>query len=75
MVRRIQKEIKDCFYCKENKIPDFMESELLSKFISERGKIMPRERSGVCSLHQRKLATAIKRARLLAFLPFVVKPE
>lgn len=74
-MRRIQKEVKVCFYCKENKIPDFLDVETLEKFLTERGKIQPRERSGVCSQHQRKLSTAIKRARHLAFLPFIVRPE
>jgi len=68
-------EVQECFFCKESKTPDFMEHELLSKFLSERGKIQSRSRSGLCSKHQRKLTTQIKRARYLAFLPFIVRPE
>lgn len=66
---------KECFFCKEEKNPDFLEYELLSKFTSDRGKILSRSRTGVCAKHQRKLTTEIKRARHLAFLPFIVKPE
>lgn len=66
---------KECYFCHEKKNPDFLDYETLKKFISERGKIHSRSRSGVCSKHQRKLTTAIKRARLLALLPFVVRAE
>jgi small subunit ribosomal protein S18 len=73
--RNLREEVKECFFCKEKKNPDFMEYEILKKFISERGKIQSRQRTGVCSKHQRKLTTAVKRARLLAFLPFIVRAE
>lgn len=66
---------KECFFCKEQKNPDFLEYEILRRFISERGKINSRARSGVCSKHQRKLTVAVKRARLLALLPFIVRAE
>ncbi|NDF11766.1 MAG: 30S ribosomal protein S18 [Proteobacteria bacterium] len=52
---------------------DYKNVRLLSKFISERGKIMPRRISAVSAKKQRELATAIKRARNLALLPFVNK--
>ena len=45
--------------------------DILKKYIPDRGKISPRRVTGTCSFHQRKLATAIKRARHLALLPFV----
>jgi len=44
--------------------------KLLQSFIPERGKILPRRISGTCALHQRKLQTAIKRARFVALLPY-----
>ncbi len=50
---------------------DYKDVKLLSKFISERGKIMPSRITAVCAKKQRELATAIKRARNLALLPFV----
>lgn len=73
--RRLVEQVKECQFCKESKNPDFLEYETLRRFTSERGKIFSRSRSGVCSKHQRKLTTAIKRARLLALLPFVARAE
>ena len=73
--RNLREVAKECFFCKEKKNPDFLDAETLKKFISERGKIQSRQRTGVCSKHQRKLTTAVKRARLIALLPFVVRAE
>ena len=50
---------------------DYKDVELLRKFITERGKILPRRISGLTSKQQKALTTAIKRARILALLPFV----
>jgi small subunit ribosomal protein S18 len=50
---------------------DYKDVELLSRFISERGKILPRRVTGTCAKHQRKLTIAIKRARIMGLLPFV----
>ena len=63
---------KVCIFC-EDKIAyiDYKDSAKLRKFISERGKILPRRISGTCSKHQRDLNTAIKRARQVALLPYV----
>jgi small subunit ribosomal protein S18 len=61
-----------CKFCAEKiSYIDFKDGKLLSHFIPERGKILPRRISGVCSIHQRLLAEAIKRARHLAIIPFV----
>ena len=62
---------KTCRFC-ENRIDviDYKDEKLLRKFITERGKIMPRRISGNCAWHQRRLTLAIKRARHLALLPF-----
>ena len=66
----LQKE-KICHFCVNGlKEIDYKNPQLLRRFISSYGKIVPRKRSGVCSKHQRKLATAIKRARIMALLPF-----
>lgn len=51
--------------------PDFKEVANLSRFLSERGRIVGRDRSGTCAKHQRGLTVEIKRARHLALLPFV----
>jgi len=63
---------KPCYMCKE-KIDkmDFKETAFLSKYISDRGKIMPTRVTGNCTKHQRIIANAIKQARIAALLPFV----
>lgn len=60
-----------CHFCVHN-IPevDYKDIQILRRYISSYGKIVPRRKSGVCTKHQRKLATAIKRARIIALLPF-----
>ena len=50
---------------------DYKDVPLLRKYISERGKILGRARSGICATHQRQVTRGIKRARYLALLPFV----
>lgn len=52
---------------------DYKDIETLSKFITERGKILPRRITGVSAYHQKRLAVAIKRARHMALLPFVAE--
>ena len=53
------------------RIVDYKDEKLLARFISERGKILPRRLSGVSARHQRQLQVAIKRARYLALLPYI----
>lgn len=61
-------------YFVENKlVPYFAEVSVLQKFITERGKIYPRSRSGLSAKNQRRMATEIKYARHLALLPFLVR--
>ena len=62
-----------CFFCQEKQEPDYKKVEELRRFVSERGKIIGRGRTGVCRQHQKKLTVAVKRARILALVPFVVK--
>lgn len=63
-----------CHFC-VNAIEDidYKDTRLLQRFTSSYGKIVPRRRSGVCMKHQRRLAEAIKRARFMALIPFVVQ--
>jgi small subunit ribosomal protein S18 len=62
---------KVCKFCAEKlEYVDWKDVKLLASFIPERGKILPRRISGTCALHQRKLQTAIKRARAIALLPY-----
>lgn len=53
------------------RVIDYKDEKLLGRFISERGKILPRRLSGVSARHQRQLSVAIKRARYLALLPYI----
>ena len=63
---------KVCRFCVE-KIDDinYKDVKLIGPFVPERGKILPRRISGTCAMHQRKLQTAIKRARQIALIPYV----
>ncbi len=63
---------KVCRFCKNKDLKlDYKKSELIERFLTERGKILPRRITGTCAKHQRRLAIEIKRARLIALLPFV----
>ncbi len=62
----------DCYFCRHNvKEINWKDAEVLGRFISAQAKIKPPRRTGTCSKHQRKLARAIKRARIAGLLPFV----
>ena len=63
---------KVCKFCAD-KIDDinYKDVKLIGPFVPERGKILPRRISGTCAMHQRKLQTAIKRARQIALIPYV----
>lgn len=69
-VKRIPRK-KVCAFC-QNKVEtiDYKDINTLKKYITEGGKILPRRMTGVCAKHQRVLAKAIKRARLVDLLPF-----
>jgi small subunit ribosomal protein S18 len=56
---------KDCPLCADQVTIDFKQPDLLRKFMTERGKILPRKYTGNCALHQRRLTNAIKRARVM----------
>ncbi|MDR2095802.1 MAG: 30S ribosomal protein S18 [Treponema sp.] len=62
---------KVCKFCVQKLKIDYKESDVLRRFITERGKILPRRITGTCAKHQRALALAIKQARIIALLPFV----
>ncbi|MEK9178398.1 MAG: 30S ribosomal protein S18 [Patescibacteria group bacterium] len=71
--KRIRTAPKKCFFCEGGKEPSFKDIQNLQKFLTERGKIIPRSRSGLCSRHQRRITRQIKYARHLALLPFVIR--
>jgi small subunit ribosomal protein S18 len=62
---------KVCRFCTQKMKIDYKDGDALRRFITERGKILPRRITGTCAKHQRALALAIKRARVIALLPFV----
>ncbi|MBO6137851.1 MAG: 30S ribosomal protein S18 [Lachnospiraceae bacterium] len=64
---------KVCVFCGKDNIINYKDVTKLRRFISERGKILPRRITGNCAKHQRALTVAIKRARHLALLPYVVE--
>jgi len=69
-VRKSRRKV--CNFCVDKlEHIDYKDIARLRKFVTERGKIMPRRMSGVCAKHQRELAIAIKRARIVALLPYV----
>ena len=72
--RPIVAKPKQCYFCVNNMMDaDYKDAQTLRRFISSYGKIAPRKRSGLCAKHQRKVAAAIKRARIMALLPFTNK--
>jgi small subunit ribosomal protein S18 len=64
---------KVCKFCMQKLKIDYKDPDTLRRFITERGKILPRRITGTCAKHQRALALAIKRARIIALLPFVAE--
>ncbi|HEY5601053.1 MAG TPA: 30S ribosomal protein S18 [Patescibacteria group bacterium] len=62
-----------CLYCQQKLEVDFKDVSTLRKFVTERGRIYSKSRSGLCAKHQRQVALAVKRARHLALLPFIVR--
>ena len=62
-----------CRYCADKELTiDYKDPQALKYFVTERGKIVPRRISGSCAKHQREITTAIKRARVIALLPFTM---
>ena len=71
--RRFFRRRKVCKFCVERMDHiDYKDVKVLAQFVGERGKILPRRLTGVCSPHQRQLKVAIQRARNIALLPFAV---
>jgi small subunit ribosomal protein S18 len=70
--RKVRKKV--CAFCAEKIVYiDYKNVNRLRRFISDRGKILPRRTTGTCAAHQRSLANAIKRAREIALLPFTAE--
>ncbi|PIV00875.1 30S ribosomal protein S18 [Candidatus Shapirobacteria bacterium CG03_land_8_20_14_0_80_39_12] len=73
IIKRLKIVPRNCPFCKSKTKPDFKEPEILKNYLSERAKIIGKDRTGICSKHQRRLAQGIKRARFLGLLPFTVQ--
>lgn len=72
--RRGRRKKRVCAFCAENiNNIDYKDTARLRKFVSERGKILPRRITGNCAKHQRVLTVAVKRARHVALLPYVAE--
>ena len=70
----MQRRRKVCAFCLEKtKTIDYKDLSTLRRYLTERGKIKSRRKTGTCARHQRRLATAVKRARHLALLPFTAE--
>lgn len=71
--RRNYQRRRVCRFCTDASLKiDYKDAKMLRNFLTERGKIIPSRISGNCARHQRELTVAIKRARALALLPFIV---
>ena len=64
---------KVCVFCGKDNVIDYKDKAKLKKYVSERGKILPRRITGTCAKHQRALTVAIKRARHVALMPYVAE--
>jgi len=71
--QKIRPVARDCPFCHQKTDPNYKDINVLTRYLSERGKLLPQTRTGLCSLHQRSVTQEIKRARHVALLPFVVR--
>ena len=69
--RPMHRRKKVCVFCGKDNVIDYKDTAKLKRYISERGKILPRRITGNCAKHQRDLTVAIKRARHVALMPYV----
>ena len=69
----IRRRKKVCVFCGKDNVIDYKDTAKLKKYVSERGKILPRSITGTCAKHQRALTVAIKRARHVALMPYVAE--
>ena len=67
----MQRRKKVCVFCGKDNVIDYKDTAKLKRYVSERGKILPRRITGNCAKHQRALTVAIKRSRHVALMPYV----
>ncbi len=70
---KVSERKRVCFFCQTKKTPSYTDLATLKRYVNERGKIVPKAKTGVCSKHQRAVTKGIKYARHLALLPFTPK--
>ena len=66
----IRRRKKVCVFCGKDNVIDYKDTAKLKRYVSERGKILPKRITGTCAIHQREVTKAIKRARIVALLPY-----
>jgi len=66
----IRRRKKVCVFCGKDNVIDYKDTNKLKRYVSERGKILPRRITGTCAKHQRALTVAVKRARHVALMPY-----
>lgn len=70
----VRGRVKVCRFCEDKALKiDYKDDRMLRRFVTERGKVIPRRMTGTCARHQRELTTAIKRARNIAVLPYAAE--
>lgn len=69
-LKKLKPVEKNCPFCQKKFSPDYKQPEILKTYTSERKKILGKDRTGLCSKHQRQVAKEIKRARFLGLLPY-----
>lgn len=72
-VRKLRPVPTNCPFCTAKSLPDYKDVGTLFKYLTERGKLQGRARTGLCAKHQRRVEQAVKRSRIVALLPFVVR--
>ena len=70
----VRGRVKVCRFCEDKAVAiNYKDDRQLRRFVTERGKVIPRRMTGTCARHQRELTTAIKRARNIAVLPYAAE--
>ena len=69
----LRRRKKVCVFCGKDNVIDYKDTNKLKRYVSERGKILPRRITGNCAKHQRALTVAIKRARHVALMPYIAE--
>lgn len=69
--KKIRRSKEPCYFCVNKTEPDYKSVEVLERYLSPKGRLISRMRTGVCQKHQRRITREVARARYLAILPYV----